>query len=92
MTIPQNNIGRRAITPGGLLHLFSSGAGKAHIPKKEKPGRKALHINELRVLTGKIREKKFCRISHNFYFKFYSDYTMNEKKSTQNARFGYFTF
>lgn len=59
MTIPQNNIGRRAISPGGLLHLFSIGAGKAHIPEKEKPGRKALHINELRVLTGKIREKIF---------------------------------
>lgn len=52
MTIPQNNIGRRAISPGGLLYLFSSGAGKAHIPEKEKPVRKALFINELRVFGG----------------------------------------
>ena len=25
-------------------------------------------------------QKNFCRISHNFYFKFYSDYTTNAKK------------
>lgn len=53
MTIPQNNIGRRAISPGGLLHLFSSDAGKARIPGRGKPGgRKALLINELRVFGG----------------------------------------
>ena len=43
--------------------------------------RKALCINELRAFRDKSLKKIFCRISQNFYFKFYSDYTTNAKKA-----------
>ena len=75
-----------------ILRRGENSAGLLVVEKLKPKNAQSLVYQSVARFQRLKPQKNFCRISHNFYFKFYSDYTTNAKKSTKNARFGYFTF